>query len=451
MKTWLVSMFMLLGLLFEPNYAQLVAAANTREQARILFNEIKKTLEVSPHLLEFFKITTGNIKCKLNNNILFPIAAEARNTDGMLVSLGCVDEYGAARDDSIYQSIQTSMLSTINRLLFTISTGYPYPNNPMKEQIEYGKKVLDEVIEDDRFFLMCYELDEKDDWTDSKVWIKSNPLQANSKLGMEFLEGECKMALEMPSKQVAFRTKNLNQWLDGDATQVYIPIEDVKKCRIDSYDWTDREVYIGIDLAQTTDNCAVSMVTYDEYLDKYIIKAWGFIPDGNAFEKSKVEKIDYNLFKELNYCYFCGDKVVDYSYIENFILQLEDKYKVRIKSIAYDRYNCISTATKLSNLGYETIEIRQNSSVLHSGTKLLKESVLTNKVGYETNSLLEINFANAREMEDSNLKTFLNKKKSTGKIDLVASIINCFVLIHTDYIDVSVYETESREEGFLIL
>lgn len=49
-KTWLVSMFMLLALLFEPNYAQLVASANTRDQARILFNEIKKTLEVSPAL-----------------------------------------------------------------------------------------------------------------------------------------------------------------------------------------------------------------------------------------------------------------------------------------------------------------------------------------------------------------------------------------------------------------
>lgn len=91
MKTWLVSAFMILALLFEPDYAQLVAAANTRDQAKILFNEIKKTLEVSPLLARFFKILSNNITCTLNNNYLFPIAAEARTTDGMLVSVGCVN------------------------------------------------------------------------------------------------------------------------------------------------------------------------------------------------------------------------------------------------------------------------------------------------------------------------------------------------------------------------
>lgn len=249
-KTWIVAQFMILGLLFEPDYAQLVAAANTRDQAKILFAEIRKTLEVSPHLMKFFKMTNTKIECKLNNNQLFPIAAEARTTDGMLVSIGCVDEYGAAKDSAIYDSLQTSMLATVNRLLFTISTGYPYPNNPMKDQIEYGKKILDGVVEDDRFLLMCYELDDGDDWTDENVWIKSNPLQATSELGMEFLRGECKMALELPSKQLSFRTKNLNQWLDGDDSEVYIPMENVRKCKLDNdYDWYGRDVYIGVDLS----------------------------------------------------------------------------------------------------------------------------------------------------------------------------------------------------------
>ena len=91
MKTWLVSMFMILALIFEPDYAQLCAAANTRDQAKILFNEIKKTIEVSPKLQKYFKILSGSITCKMNNNNLFPVAAEARTLDGMLVSVGCVN------------------------------------------------------------------------------------------------------------------------------------------------------------------------------------------------------------------------------------------------------------------------------------------------------------------------------------------------------------------------
>lgn len=454
MKTWLVSMFMILALIFEPDYAQLCAAANTRDQASILFKEIKKTIEVSPRLQKYFKMLSGSITCKMNNNNLFPIAGDARTTDGMLVSVGCVDEYGAARDSAIYDSLQTSMLSTINRLLFTISTGYPYPNNPMKEQIEYGKKVLDEVVEDDKFFLMCYELDEGDDWTDEKNWIKSNPLQANSELGMDFLRSECKMALELPSKQLSFRTKNLNQWLDGDEGEVYIPMEEFRKCAIDEYNWNGRRVYIGVDLAQTSDNTAISMVTYDENLGKFVAKSWAFIPYDKVYQKSKVEKIDYSLYAKAGWCYPCGDSVIDYGFVEQFVLNLEQKYGVKIIDIGYDRYNCVSSANKWYNNGLQVTEIKQHSSVLHPATKFLKEKVLKQEFLYEKNQLLEINFANAKVVLDTNLNGYINKKKSSGKIDMAASMINAMVFWEMEFANGgSVYESKSeqRRDTFLIL
>lgn len=448
-------MFMILGLIFEPDYAQLCASANTRDQATILFNEIKKTLEVSPRLQKYFKILSNKITCKMNNNTLFAIAGDARTTDGMLISLGCVDEYGAAKDSSIYDSLQTSMLSTINRLLFTISTGYPYPNNPMREQIEYGKKVLDEVIEDDKFFLMCYELDEGDDWTDEKNWIKSNPLQANSELGMDFLRSECKMALELPSKQLSFRTKNLNQWLDGDESEVYIPMEDLRKCKLnESYNWYNKDVYVGVDLSQTSDNTAISMVTYDSMLGKFIIKSWAFIPSDKVYQKSKTEKVDYDLYIKNGNCFACGDNVIDYAFVEQFVLNLEQKYNVRILDIGYDRYNCVSSANKWYNSGLQVTEIKQHSSILHPATKFLKEKILKQEVLYENNPLLEINFANAKLVQDTNLNGYVNKKKSTGKIDMVASLINAMVFWEKEFSEGrSVYEdySEQRRDTFIVL
>jgi len=450
-KTWLVSMFMLLALFLEPDYAQLVAAANTRDQAKILFNEIKKTLEVSPELSKRFKILSSSITNNSNKNYLFPVAAEARTTDGMLVSVGCVDEYGAAKDSAIYDSLQTSMLSTINRLLFTISTGYPYPNNPMKDQIEYGKKVLDNVVEDDKFFLMCYELDEEDDWTDETVWIKSNPLQANSELGMEFLKSECKMALELPSKQLSFRTKNLNQWLDGDESETYIPIDDVRKCKIDNYNWYGRDVYIGVDLSLTTDNTSIAMVTYDYELEKFVSKVWAFIPKDNAHNKSKIEKVDYFRYRDYGWVHMCGDNVIDHSYVEQFVIDLQKNYGVNIIDIGYDRYNCVSSANKWYNSGLNVTEIKQHSSILHPATKFLKENILKEKFAYESNLLLELNFSNAKEVLDTNLNGYVNKKKSTGKIDMVAALINAMVFWEKEFAEgKGVYESQ-REDVFIVL
>jgi phage terminase large subunit-like protein len=109
-------------------------------------------------------------------------------------------------------------------------------------------------------------------------------------------------------------------------------------------------------------------------------------------------------------CFECGDEVIDYGFVENFILNLEAKYGVEIVQIGYDRYNAISTIQKLEAAGYECVEIKQHSSVLHPPTKLLKELILKKCFQYDENLMLEINFQNARCTEDTNLNKYVNKK-----------------------------------------
>ena len=94
----------------------------------------------------------------------------------------------------------------------------------------------------------------------------------------------------------------------------------------------------------------------------------------------------------------------------------------------------MSTAQKLENAGYNLVEIRQHSSVLHSPTKLLKEKILKKEFQYTENKLLEINFQNSKCTYDTNKNQYVNKKKSRGKIDMVVSIINAMYLLEQDYI-----------------
>lgn len=79
--------------------------------------------------------------------------------------------------------------------------------------------------------------------------------------------------------------------------------------------------------------------------------------------------------------------------------------------------------------GLETVEVVQHSRFLHPAIKWLKEMILSKKFHYNSNKLLEINFVNARQTEDTNLNKYLNKKKSKGKIDLVMSIIDALYLL----------------------
>jgi phage terminase large subunit-like protein len=159
---------------------------------------------------------------------------------------------------------------------------------------------------------------------------------------------------------------------------------------------------------------------------------FGFIPLDKIEIKSKKESVDYKRLIDQKVCFACGDEVIDYKYIEDFILNIENKYGVEIVQVGYDRYNAISTVQKLESAGYECVEIKQHSSVLHMPTKLLKELVLSKHFKYFKNRMLEINFQNARCTEDTNLNKFVNKKKSTGKVDMVISTINALYLLQQD-------------------
>lgn len=116
--------------------------------------------------------------------------------------------------------------------------------------------------------------------------------------------------------------------------------------------------------------------------------------------------------------------IIGYDFVEQFILELQDKLGVVIVQVGYDRYNAISTVQKLEAAGIECVEVRQHSSVLHSPTKLLQEKILSRKFAYNENRMLEINFENARCTEDTNRNKYVNKKRSAGKVDMVVAIIN---------------------------
>ena len=93
-------------------------------------------------------------------------------------------------------------------------------------------------------------------------------------------------------------------------------------------------------------------------------------------------------------CISCGDEVIDYSVVEEYILTLAKKRGVIIEGVGYDRYNAISTVQKLEAAGIPCVELKQHSSVLHPATKLLKEVILQRRFAYAENRLLEINFQN---------------------------------------------------------
>ena len=252
-------------------------------------------------------------------------------------------------------------------------------------------------------------------------------------------------AIAIESARENFLTKHCNIIYQGAGTEAFVDINDVLNCRVTKIDWVGRNVYLGVDLSMTNDNCSVAMAAEDEGL--ILGEVISFIPEGRIEEKSKFEKVDYRRFIEAMRCIACGNKTVDYGVIEDYVFNIESKYGVHVNALGYDRFNALSSAQKWER-GVEgkysslnCIQIRQHSDTLHMPTKLLYEKITEGEFRYETNALLEINFENAKCTYDTNMNRYVNKRRSNGKVDMVVALINAIYLLQQDVI---------FEDGFVV-
>lgn len=437
-KTFNSAVIFILLMLTDPQFSRFFSVAPDLKLSKELQIAIKKIIKSSPLLAEedVFKLLRSEIRCLLTDSEYIPLAYSEDRMDGKLANAFLADEAGAM-DSYPIEAMRSSQITLFNKLGIIISTQYPNDNNAMIDEIDISKKVLDGLSEDKRRFSLLYEPDDdlltNDQWmTNDLVIYQSNPVAVAHEYIFNAIKDMRTMAILYENKRENYLCKHNNIKYKGLGVEGYIDVTKVRECKIKENlgFWKGKRVWVGLDLSQTDDNTAVAMVC--EHEGKIYAKVWGFIPKDKKLLKSKKENVDYDKLIRQGVCFECGDEVIDYSFIEDFILKLEEKYGVEIQQIGYDRYNAISTVQKLEASGYECVEIKQHSSVLHMPTKLLKECILSKLFYYDENLMLEINFQNARCTEDTNLNKYVNKKKSEGKVDMVVALINAIYLLQQD-------------------
>lgn len=437
-KTYTVSTIFIILFLTEPNFSKFYSVAPDGALSREIKEAIAETIGSSPLVYEYkntkrFKLLRDYILFKPTQTKYVPLSYSTSRMDGKLPNAFCADEVGALPISYPIQAMRSGQLNILNKLGFIISTKYPTIDNPFEDEVKYSKQVLDRVEKDETRFSLLYEPDQTRGWeTNDLILQQANPVALEIPEIWDDLLKKRAYAIAVDSARENFVCKHCNIIYQGVGTESYIDVKDVQECKVASIDWAGRIVYIGLDLSESIDNTSVSMVSVDDN-NNILAESFAFIPEGRIQEKTSSEKVNYQELVKTDHVIACGDRVIDYAVVEDFILGLESKYGVQIQAIGYDRYNALSTAQKLENAGYNLVEIRQHSSVLHPATKRLKEKILAKEFSYTNNRLLEINFQNAKCTYDTNRNLYVNKKKSNGKVDMVMSLINACYLLEQDY------------------
>lgn len=439
-KTFLAALIIIILMLTEDEYSEFYSICLDRDLAGEVKKAISQILSMSPLVLEYFNIPktlSGRMECTLTHSFYQPRTAEANRNNSIRPSAFIADEYGAMKDNANVEAMRSGQLSVRNPLMFKLTTAYAEDKSIMLDELAYLKKIYQETEKDDRLFALVYYATEEHLWDDTGMFM-ANPLRIEE--NYEEIRRARKNALAKPSERTEFLTKNMNYFMPSNSGEEFININKLRQCKNTRgvFEWQGRDVYLGIDLAMTNDNTSVSMVTMED--EMIYAKSWAFIPKDRIEEKNRRERTDYRRFIEEGSCFGCGDEIISYEFVENFIMNIEKKYGVHVVQIGYDRFNCISTANKLDSAGYETVEVKQHSTVLHQPTKLLQESILQRKFSYDGDKLYEINFQNAKCVEDTNLNKYVSKKKSSGKVDMVVSTIIAIYLL----------QQNMYEDGFVV-
>ena len=436
-KTFTIATIFVLLFLLEPKFSKFYSVAPDGALSREVKTAIEEILKSSPLVYQNkgtprFKVLRDYIEFIPNENRYTPLNYSNSRMDGKLPNVFLADEVGALPNSYAIEAMRSGQLNILNKLGCIISTKYPTANNPFEDEVNYAKRILDGTQADDTVFSLLYEPECTENWASDDMILKhANPVALEIPEIWDDLIKKRTRAISVESARENFLTKHCNIIYQGAGTESFIDIKDLQRCRVNKIDWTGREVYVGVDLSMSNDNTAVAICAEEN--GRILADVVCFIPEGRIDEKNKFEKLDYRRFVAAGKCIACGNRTIDYGVVEDFVFSIEEKYGVTVRAIGFDRYNAISSAQKW-NQRYNTVEIRQHSDTLHPPTKLLSEKITDGEFEYEKNTLLEINFENARCTYDTNMNRYVTKKKSQGKVDMVAALINAVYLLQQDVI-----------------
>ena len=271
-KSALGSAFALDGLVFDGQGAEVYSAAAEEKQARIVFDETKRTVQANPELRELCTPMRSVIEVPSTNSIYRVLTAKAFTKEGLNVSRAIVDELHAHPTDELWNVLTLATGARDEPMVIAITTagvrGDRLGNDTICYQLfRYGINVAAGRIDDPTFFFAWWGAPDGADHTDPEVQRKANPGWGDI-LNPEDLESAVRRTPENE-----FRTKRLNQWVAG--TVAWFQTGQWEACATDLGAPQDgTSVVLGFDGSYSGDSTALVVCTTGLRPHLDVVRLW---------------------------------------------------------------------------------------------------------------------------------------------------------------------------------
>ena len=404
--------------------------ANSKEQARIIFDECNAQVKNSPMLSKHLRTTRDGIYCEATNGKMQPLATDSRNLDGRNVHLGVFDEIQEYTHYKLINVIKAKTKKRKQALILYITTLGTVIDGPLMDFYVLGGKILDDdpaisKRASDRMFVYIDEIDESDDPDDVNCWGKANP-SLGVLLDQEDLIDEWERCKLIPAERSNFINKQLNVFTLVDELS-FLDTKTIRKNDrvIDTKTLEGQLCYGGFDLAETNDFCSACLEFPLPNNDFFVLEhSW--VPRKKI--KEDKEKLDWLTLEHDGVLTFVDKDYVEYELVLEWFLKQREIY--RIDSIGFDPAKAFMLVNQMRSHGFVLNEVRQGELTLTNPMDNLRERFIDGNIIHNNNKLFYWYLGNVKLTKRGPNATYLpTKQNKNRKIDGFAALLDA----HTEW------------------
>ena len=418
-KTTLAAFLLLLhtcGPEARPN-SQLNSAAQSKEQAAILFKLAAKVVRLSPDLnaVVVIRDTIKELFCPELGTLYKALSAEASTAYGLSPVFIVHDELGQVKGprSELYDALETAVGAHENPLSIIISTQAP-------TDADLLSVLIDDALQgnDPKVVISLYTAAMDLDPFGVEAMKAANPAFGDF-LNAELVKGMAEDARRMPAREAQYRNLVLNQRVE--ASSPFVSRSLWQSCGVEPEEFDeDTAIYAGLDLSSTTDLTAFVPIGMVENV--WQVHPYFWLPADGLEEKAKKDRVPYDLWRDDGHLLAAPGKSVDYEFVAAFLWRFCQSHNV--KKIGFDRWGFKHLKPWLLAAGFteETIEeifveFGQGFQSMSPALRELEADILNGRIAHGNHPVLTMCAANAVVVSDPSENRKLAKNKSSGRID----------------------------------
>lgn len=412
--------------------AEVYSGATTEKQAFEVFKPARMMTLNEPQLKERYSLSVQikNLAIVNDGSKFEPLIGSPG--DGASPSCAIVDEYHEHASSDLVDTMATGMGAREQPLLLTITTAGTDFGGPCREKREDVIRVLDGTFEDDTQFGIIFGIDEGDDWDTEAALEKANP-NIDVSVSREYLLAELAKAKRSATKQNAYKTKHLNQWVGAKVSWLnMLELQLCKNPKLSIDDFKGKRCYIGVDIATKRDVASVAYCFPEGKKVTAFVKH--YLPYSAVYEEAKNHR--YKGWGEAGLLNVTDGNVTDIDSIEDDVRQSCKEFDV--KEIAFDPWQATQMANHWIEERLPAIEVRPVVANFSEPMKELEALIATRDFEYDGDPVLTWMFGNVLAKADKKDNIFPDKQKPENKIDGVVALIMALNRIVADQNSASV-------------